>query len=66
MTPISVDNLAQMYLNWNWKANLAVIGQDGLPPCGIAGNVIWKGTKVACSIRLPPPIDASHVFETVK
>ena len=24
--PISVDNLAQMYLNRNWKANLTVIG----------------------------------------
>lgn len=37
-----------------WRAQLAVIGIDGLPPTAKAGNVTLPFTEVRLSVRLPP------------
>lgn len=64
--PISKDNLVEMYLNRNWRANLTVIGIDGIPSTSTAGNVLRKGTKVCISIRLPPSFDSKKVQSIVE
>lgn len=37
-----------------WRAQLAVIGANGIPPTQAAGNVMLPFTEVKLSIRLPP------------
>jgi len=52
------DNLAEMYLNNTWRANLSVVGASGLPDTSIAGNVVRASTSVQLSLRLPPSAPA--------
>ena len=52
--PMDVDNLAEMYLNNTWRANLSITGASGLPDTSIAGNVVRASTSVKLSLRLPP------------
>jgi acetylornithine deacetylase/succinyl-diaminopimelate desuccinylase-like protein len=42
----------------SWEPALTVVGADGLPPTGSAGNVVRPSTTLALSIRLPPTVDA--------
>ena len=51
------DNLKEMYLNNQWRANLSVTGADGLPPIQMAGNVVRSSTSLRLSMRLPPNMD---------
>jgi hypothetical protein len=37
---LNQSNLKEMYLANTWKPTLSVIGADGIPNLGIAGNVI--------------------------
>jgi hypothetical protein len=37
-----------------WKAQLAVVGADGLPKAETAGNVLRPETALKISMRLPP------------
>lgn len=53
----SEDNLKEMYLNNQWRANLSVTGADGLPPIQMAGNVVRSSTSLRLSMRLPPNMD---------
>lgn len=55
--PMDSDNLAEMYLNNTWRANLSITGAAGLPDVGIAGNVVRSSTSVKLSLRLPPSAD---------
>jgi hypothetical protein len=57
------DNVEELYLNKAWRPNLSITGADGLPPCGIAGNVLRPKTTVKCSMRLAPSFDAHHANE---
>jgi|Transcript_42009 acetylornithine deacetylase/succinyl-diaminopimelate desuccinylase-like protein len=52
--PMDADNLAEMYLNNTWRANLSITGAAGLPDTSIAGNVVRAATSVKLSLRLPP------------
>ena len=52
--PMDCDNLAEMYLNNTWRANLSIVGASGLPDCSVAGNVVRASTSVKLSLRLPP------------
>lgn len=45
--------LRSLILN-GWKAQLAVIGANGLPDPSKAGNVMLPFTEARLSIRLPP------------
>ena len=37
-----------------WKAQMAVVGSNGLPECSKAGNVALPFVEVKISIRIPP------------
>jgi acetylornithine deacetylase/succinyl-diaminopimelate desuccinylase-like protein len=52
------DDLIELVLNRTWRPQLAVIGIDGLPSPGDAGNVLLPYTRAQLSLRLPPTLDA--------
>jgi acetylornithine deacetylase/succinyl-diaminopimelate desuccinylase-like protein len=56
--PITGD-IVELLLNRTWRPTLTVIGADGLPKPGDAGNVLRPGTTLALSVRLPPTADAA-------
>jgi acetylornithine deacetylase/succinyl-diaminopimelate desuccinylase-like protein len=56
--PITND-LGQLILNNTWRPALSVIGAEGLPPTGNAGNVTLPSLTVKLSLRLPPTCDAN-------
>lgn len=51
------EDLKEMYLNNQWRANMSITGADGLPPIAMAGNVVRSSTGVRISMRLPPNMD---------
>jgi acetylornithine deacetylase/succinyl-diaminopimelate desuccinylase-like protein len=57
MAPTAED-LTELVLNRTWRPQLAVIGIDGLPRPGDAGNVLLPFTRAQLSLRLPPTLDA--------
>jgi acetylornithine deacetylase/succinyl-diaminopimelate desuccinylase-like protein len=54
--PTSSDPAEQL-LARTWRAALSVVGADGLPPTGRAGNVLRPTTSLQLSLRLPPTAD---------
>lgn len=56
----------QNYMNRNWKPQLSIIGIDGLPPTEGAGNVLLPYTKVNCSLRIPPSLNAKEAGKKVE
>jgi acetylornithine deacetylase/succinyl-diaminopimelate desuccinylase-like protein len=54
----AADDLTELVLNRTWRPQLAVIGIDGLPSPGDAGNVLLPFTRTQLSLRLPPTLDA--------
>ncbi|KAM3130754.1 hypothetical protein pb186bvf_017168 [Paramecium bursaria] len=62
--PVSQDPL-RAYLNRIWKAQLAIIGADGLPNAAIAGNVLRPYTTLKISLRLPPTKNPKEAIETL-
>ena len=52
------NDRVKMYLNNTWEPNLSVTGADGLPPVGLAGNVVRANTSLRFSMRLPPSMNA--------
>src|SRR5271166_3150958 len=50
-------NPAELILNSTWRPALAVVGADGLPPIGNAGNVLRPSTTLKLSLRIPPKCD---------
>jgi acetylornithine deacetylase/succinyl-diaminopimelate desuccinylase-like protein len=51
-----------------WEPALAVVGAEGLPSVGVAGNVLRAGTTLKLSFRLPPTVDpvvAAHAVRTL-
>ena len=54
--PVTSDPV-ELVLNRTWRAALAVIGADGLPPLASAGNVQRPCTALKLSLRLPPLVD---------
>jgi acetylornithine deacetylase/succinyl-diaminopimelate desuccinylase-like protein len=56
MQPVT-SNFVEAYLNKIWRAQLSIVGADGLPQAAIAGNVLRPETKLKLSLRLPPTKD---------
>lgn len=51
-----------------WKPKLCVVGADGLPNTGCAGNLLRAETTVKLSIRTPPtlePVGAANKLKEV-
>jgi len=63
--PVSTD-LTELILNRDWRPALAIIGADGLPPIGQAGNVLRPLTAVKLSLRLPPTCDPKAATQKLK
>ncbi len=60
------DDLAELVLNRTWRPELAVIGIDGLPTPGNAGNVMLPYTSAKLSLRIPPTLDGEKAAALLK
>jgi len=56
-TTAMADDAVELLLNRTWRPALSVVGFDGAPPPGEAGNVLRPNTRVQLSFRLPPHVD---------
>ena len=65
MDPVT-DDLAELVLNRTWRPTLSLIGIDGIPAMGSAGNVLRPFTSAKLSVRLPPTSDAKAASLAVK
>lgn len=63
--PISNDP-TELLLNNTWRAALAVIGADGLPPATAAGNVLLPHITLKLSFRIPPTCDPGRAADAVR
>ena len=63
--PVTKDPV-ELILNRTWRAALAVVGADGLPPIESAGNVQRPYTSLKLSLRVPPMVDASVAAGVLK
>ena len=63
--PLTSDT-TELILNRAWRPALSIIGADGLPPTGNAGNVLRPGTAVSLSLRLPPTVDPKVASQKLK
>jgi acetylornithine deacetylase/succinyl-diaminopimelate desuccinylase-like protein len=61
-----VDDTGQMVLNRIWRPQLAVVGMDGYPAPGDAGNVLLPYSTAKLSLRTPPTLDARKAVEAMK
>lgn len=52
------NGVADRAMRTAWAGSLAVVGADGLPPTGSAGNVLLPWVTLKLVIRLPPTADA--------
>jgi acetylornithine deacetylase/succinyl-diaminopimelate desuccinylase-like protein len=59
-------DLAELILNRDWRPALSVIGADGLPPIGNAGNVLRPMTAIKLSLRIPPTSDPKAATQTLQ
>ena len=60
------DDLAELVLNRTWRPTVSLIGVDGVPAMGSAGNVLRPFTAAKLSVRLPPTCDAKAAAAALK
>jgi acetylornithine deacetylase/succinyl-diaminopimelate desuccinylase-like protein len=60
------DDEVELALNGTWRPTLTVIGADGLPAPGQAGNVLRSYTTLCLSFRLPPTADSKQALDAVR
>jgi acetylornithine deacetylase/succinyl-diaminopimelate desuccinylase-like protein len=60
------DDRAELVLNRTWRPQLAVIGMDGYPAPGDAGNVLLPYSTAKLSLRTPPTLDAKAAVQAIK
>ncbi|HYK64752.1 MAG TPA: M20 family metallopeptidase [Patescibacteria group bacterium] len=63
--PVSNDP-TELILNRAWRPALSIIGADGLPSTGNAGNVLRPATSLSVSLRLPPTVDPKVAAQKLK
>ncbi len=63
--PMTNDH-GQAVLNRTWRPFMAVVGADGLPAIGDAGNVLRPRTALKISLRLPPLVNGQRAMEDLK
>jgi acetylornithine deacetylase/succinyl-diaminopimelate desuccinylase-like protein len=56
----------QMLIARTWQPALEVVGIEGAPPPGEAGNVLRPNTAVKLSVRLPPTSDPGSAAEAIE
>lgn len=57
----AADDPAEQLLARTWRPALSIIGADGLPPTGRAGNVLRPSTSLKLSLRVAPTGDAEAI-----
>jgi acetylornithine deacetylase/succinyl-diaminopimelate desuccinylase-like protein len=57
---------AELIINNTWRSTLAVIGAEGLPAIGSAGNVLLPELAVKLSVRLPPTCEPARAAAAVR
>ncbi|MEZ5340318.1 MAG: M20/M25/M40 family metallo-hydrolase [Acidimicrobiales bacterium] len=62
MTESTIDSMIAR----TWKPSLSIVGADGLPATGAAGNVLRPSTSVKVSLRLPPSADPGAVLRELE
>jgi acetylornithine deacetylase/succinyl-diaminopimelate desuccinylase-like protein len=62
----ATNDLAELILNRDWRPALAIIGADGLPTIGDAGNVLRPMTALKLSLRIPPGCDPKRANQSMK
>lgn len=60
------DDTAELILSQTRRAQLSIIGIEGLPDPGDAGNVLRPYTSTRLSLRLPPTIDANEAAASME
>jgi acetylornithine deacetylase/succinyl-diaminopimelate desuccinylase-like protein len=50
-------SIVELILNRTWRPTLSIVGFDGAPAPGLAGNVLRPRTRAQLSVRLPPTVD---------
>ena len=60
------DDTSQLVLNRTWRPQLAVIGMDGYPVPGDAGNVLLPFSTAKLSLRTPPTLDGQSAVRSIK
>ncbi|RCW47117.1 acetylornithine deacetylase/succinyl-diaminopimelate desuccinylase-like protein [Halopolyspora algeriensis] len=60
------DEETELALNNWWRPTLSVIGAEGLPAPGDAGNVLRPSTTLSLSFRLPPTADPQAALEELR
>jgi acetylornithine deacetylase/succinyl-diaminopimelate desuccinylase-like protein len=60
------DDRAELVLNRTWRPQLAVVGMDGYPAPGDAGNVLLPFSTAKLSLRTPPTLDGEAAVQTMK
>lgn len=63
--PVS-DDVAALLLQRAWRAQLAVLGADGLPAVRDAASVMLPATALRLSLRLPPTLDPEAAGTALK
>ena len=62
----AVDDIAEALIAKTWQASLSIVGADGLPPTGKAGNVLRPSTALRLSLRIPPTADSGEVVDELR
>jgi acetylornithine deacetylase/succinyl-diaminopimelate desuccinylase-like protein len=62
----TTDDAVEQLLSRTWRPALSVVGADGLPPTGRAGNVLRPGTSLKLSMRLPPTCNPAGAVEAMR
>ena len=57
---------AELILNSTWRPALSIVGADGLPPIGNAGNVLRPLTSLKLSLRIPPTCDPKATSQNLQ
>jgi acetylornithine deacetylase/succinyl-diaminopimelate desuccinylase-like protein len=65
MKPMRLE-LNELVLNRTWRPTLSVVGFEGAPNLGSAGNVLRPKTALKLSIRLPPTANGEQASVAVK
>ncbi|MDR7302134.1 acetylornithine deacetylase/succinyl-diaminopimelate desuccinylase-like protein [Haloactinomyces albus] len=60
------DEETELALNNWWRPTLSVIGAEGLPAPGDAGNVLRPSTTLSLSFRIPPTADPEAALDAVR
>ena len=60
------DDPAELILNRDWRPALSVLGADGLPPVGNAGNVLRPLSALKLSLRIPPKVDPKAATQALR